>query len=55
MHHKREDFRYVMNIGNGSFGSVDLYEYIPLSFPIAVKTIKNLEEFARELYLMETL
>ncbi|KAL4430455.1 hypothetical protein ABPG74_013305 [Tetrahymena malaccensis] len=55
LYHQQNDFRYITSIGEGSFGTVDLYEYMPLKFPVAVKKLKTLEEFARELFLMETL
>ncbi|EAR84055.2 kinase domain protein (macronuclear) [Tetrahymena thermophila SB210] len=55
LYHQQNDFRYITSIGEGSFGTVDLYEFTPLKFPIAVKKLKTIEEFARELYLMETL
>ncbi|KAL4477090.1 hypothetical protein ABPG72_015403 [Tetrahymena utriculariae] len=55
LYHQQDDFRFITSIGEGSFGTVDLYEFKPLKFPIAVKKLKSLEEFTRELYLMETL
>ena len=34
---------------------MDLYQYSPLNIPVAVKSIQDKKEFARELYIMETI